>query len=91
MATDIKQTSRQVGPRIEYLEPRDLPAIGQAGVQTVYVLKERVVEHHHCQTGWNFSSFNEFMNKALALVAFICIGGLALAMLIMAYAVVLKL
>ena len=91
MATDIEQASRRVGPKIEYLEPRDLPTINQAGVQTVYVLKERVIEHRHSETGWNFSSFNEFMNKALAMVAFISIGGLALAMLIMAYAVVLKL
>jgi len=91
MATDIERTGRQVGPRIEYLEPKDLPTIGRAGVQTVYVLKERVIEHHHTQTGWNFSAFNEFMNKALAMVAFICVGGLALAMLIMAYAVVLQL
>jgi hypothetical protein len=88
MATDIEQVSRQVGPRIEYLEPRDLPTMNSRGVQTVYVLKERIVERHHTSTGWGFSAFNEFMNKALATIAFICIGGLALAMLIMAYAVV---
>ena len=86
MATDIEPVHRQVGPRIEYLEPQDLPHMHGHGVHTVYVLKERVIEHRH--TGWGFSAFNEFMNKALATFAFICIGGAALAMLIMAFAVV---
>ena len=88
MASDIERVSSQLGPKIEYLEPRDLPSMHAHGVHTVYVLKERVVEHHH--TGWGFGAFNEFMNKALATFAFVCIGGLALAMLIMAYAVVLQ-
>lgn len=86
MATNIKPAYRHLGPKIEYLEPRDLPTMHAHGVQTVYVLKEKVIEHHH--TGWGFSAFNEFMNKALATFAFICIGGMALAMLIMAFAVV---
>lgn len=86
MATDIERVHRQIGPKIEYLEPRDLPDMHANGVRTVYVLKEKVIEHHH--TGWGFGAFNEFMNKALATFAFICIGGLALAMLIVAFAVV---
>lgn len=94
MVRDLKpvypQSSyRDIGPKIEYLEPRELPAMQANGVHTVYVLKEKVVEHRH--TGWGFSAFNEFMNKALAIFAFICIGGVALAMLIMAFAVVSRL
>ncbi|MGI9417813.1 MAG: hypothetical protein ACR2RA_08255 [Geminicoccaceae bacterium] len=89
MATDIERMNHRLGPKIEYLEPRDLPTMHAHGVHTVYVLKERVIEHHH--TGWGFSAFNEFMNKALATIAFICIGGLALAMLITAFAVVSRL
>ena len=89
MATDINQVGGEVGPRIEYLEPQDLPTMRADGVRTVYVLREKVVQHHH--TGWGFSAFNEFMNKALAIFAFICIGGVALAMLIMAFAVVSRL
>ena len=89
MATDIEQVRGEVGPRIEYLEPKDLPVMRAEGIRTIYVLKEKIVEHHH--TGWGFSAFNEFMNKALATIAFICIGGLALAMLIMAFAVVSRL
>jgi len=85
MATDIEQVCGEVGPRIEYLEPKDLPAMHAEGVRTIYVLKEKIVEHHH--TGWGFSAFNEFMNKALAIFAFTCVGGVALAMLIMAFAV----
>ncbi len=89
MATDIKQVHGEVGPEIEYLEPRDLPAMHADGVRTIYVLKEKIVERHH--TGWGFNAFNEFMNKALAIFAFTCIGGVALAMLIMAFAVVSRL
>jgi hypothetical protein len=94
MVRDLKplypQSSyRDVGPKIEYLEPRELPATQANGVHTVYVLKEKVIEHRH--TGWGFSAFNEFMNKALATFAFVCIGGVALAMLIMAFAVVSRL
>ncbi|MEM8949672.1 MAG: hypothetical protein AAGA21_09555 [Pseudomonadota bacterium] len=89
MVTDIEQVRGEVGPRIEYLEPKDLPVMRAEGIRTVYVLKEKIIEHHH--TGWGFSAFNEFMNKALATVAFVCIGGLALAMLIAAYAVVSRL
>ena len=89
MATDIKQVRGEVGPKIEYLEPRDLPTMRTEGVRTIYVLREKVVEHHH--TGWGFSAFNEFMNKALATIAFLCIGGLGLAMLILAFAVVSRL
>ena len=85
MATDIEQAGREIGPKIEYLEPRDLPTMHADGVHTVYVLKERVIEHHH--SGWGFSAFNEFMNKALATFAFLCIGGVALALLIIAFAV----
>ena len=94
MATDIKQVHGEVGPKIEYLEPRDLPAMHADGVRTIYVLKERIVERHrseHYHTGWGFNAFNEFMNKALAIFAFICIGGVALAMLIMAFAIVSRL
>ncbi|MDH3660206.1 MAG: hypothetical protein OEU92_09275 [Alphaproteobacteria bacterium] len=94
MATDIEQVHGQIGPRIEYLEPRDLPTMHADGVRTIYVLKEKVVEHHHTDhhhSGWGFSAFNEFMNKALATFAFLCIGGVALAMLIMAFAVVSRL
>ncbi|MEZ5935052.1 MAG: hypothetical protein R3F54_24605 [Alphaproteobacteria bacterium] len=91
MATAIRQVQREVGPKIEYLEPRDRPAEHGDGIRTIYVLKERVIEHHHTHTGWGFSAFNEFMNKALATIAFICIGGLGLAMLIMAFAVVSRL
>ena len=86
MATDIEQVRGEVGPRIEYLDPKDLPTMHAEGVRTIYVLKEKIVEHHH--TGWGFSAFNEFMNKALAIFAFTCVGGVALAMLIMAFAVV---
>lgn len=89
MATDIEQVREEVGPRIEYLEPKDLPTMRAEGVRTIYVLKEKIVEHHH--TGWGFSAFNEFMNKALAIFAFTCIGGVALAILIMAFAVVTRL
>lgn len=87
MVNDIEPSYRHVGPKIEYLEPQDLPHMRGNGVHTVYVLKERVIEHRHTHTGWGFSAFNEFMNKALATFAFICIGGVALAMLIMAFAV----
>ena len=86
MAANIERVQGQLGPKIEYLEPRDLPTMHAEGVRTVYVLKEKVIEHRH--TGWGFSAFNEFMNKALAIFAFICIGGVALAMLILAFAVV---
>ena len=89
MATDIEQVRGEVRPRIEYLEPKDLPTMPAEGIRTIYVLKEKIVEHHH--TGWGFSAFNEFMNKALAIFAFTCIGGVALAMLIMAFAVVSRL
>ncbi len=89
MATDIEPAGRQIGPRIEYLEPQDLPTMGGRDVRTVYVLREKVIERHH--TGWGFDAFNEFMNKALAIFAFVCIGGVALAMLIMAFAVVSRL
>ncbi len=91
MATDIEQVRGEVGPRIEYLEPKDLPTMRAEGVRTIYVLKEKIVEHRHHHTGWGFSAFNEFMNKALAIFAFTCIGGVALAMLIMAFAVVSRL
>lgn len=94
MATNIKQMQGEVGPKIEYLEPRDLPTMHADGVRTIYVLKEKVIEHRHTEihdSGWGFSAFNEFMNKALAIFAFICIGGVALAMLIMAFAVVSRL
>ena len=89
MATNISHVQGEVGPKIEYLEPRDLPSMRTDGVRTIYVLKEKVIEHRH--TGWGFSAFNEFMNKALAIFAFVCIGGVALAMLIMAFAVVSRL
>jgi len=86
MAANIERVHGQLGPKIEYLEPRDLPTMHAEGVRTVYVLKEKVIEHRH--TGWGFSAFNEFMNKALATFAFICIAGVALAMLTLAFAVV---
>ena len=89
MATNIEQVRREVGPRVEYLEPKDLPTMRAEGIRTIYVLQEKIIEHHH--TGWGFSAFNEFMNKALAIFAFTCIGGVALAMLIMAFAVVSRL
>lgn len=91
MASNIQSAHRPIGPKIEYLEPQDLPHMHGHGVHTVYVLKERVIEHHRSHSGWGFSAFNEFMNKALATFAFICIGGVALAMLIMAFAVVSRL
>ena len=80
MATNINHVQGEVGPKIEYLEPRDLPTMHADGVRTIYVLKEKVIEHRH--TGWGFSAFNEFMNKALAIFAFVCIGGVALGLLI---------
>lgn len=86
MATDIQQVHGRLGPKVEYLQPQDLPGARADHVRTVYVLKEKVVEHHH--TGWGFSAFNEFMNKALATFVFLCVGGVALAMLILALAVV---
>ena len=43
---------------------------------TVYVLKKN--KSTSSATGWGFSAFNEFMNKALATFAFVCIGGVAL-------------
>lgn len=91
MAAAIRQVQREVGPKIEYLRPRDLPTGHGEGVRTIYVLKERVIEHHHDHAGVSFSAFNEFMNKALATVAFICIGGLGVAMLIAAFAVLSRL
>jgi|GEM_PF-5837161 len=91
MATDIERVHGQLGPKIEYLEPKDLPSMRADGVQTIYVMREKVIEHRHHHTGWGFGAFNEFMNKALAIFAFICIGGVALAMLIMAFAVVSRL
>lgn len=89
MATEIERASSHLGPKIEYLRPQDLPHLHAEGVRTVYVLKEKVIEHHH--TGWGFSAFNEFMNKALATFAFLCIGGLTLAILLAAFAVVSRL
>ncbi len=86
MATHLMRPARDLGPRVEYLQPGDLPDRSSGDVKTVYVLREKVIEHH--RTGWGFDSFNEFMNKALATFAFICIGGVALAMLILAFAVV---
>ena len=86
MAMPFARPVRDLGPKIEYLKPGDLPSRSPDDVKTVYVLREKVVEHHH--TGWGFDAFNEFMNKALAIFAFVCIGGVALAMLILAIAVV---
>jgi hypothetical protein len=86
MATNLTRPARHVGPRIEYLKPEDLPGRPAGDAKTVYVLREKVIERHH--TGWGFDAFNEFMNKALAIFAFVCIGGVALAMLILAFAVV---
>ncbi|MGI9505659.1 MAG: hypothetical protein ACR2RE_21695, partial [Geminicoccaceae bacterium] len=77
---------RDFGPKVEYLTPEDRPARSPDDAKTVYILREKVIEHH--RTGWGFDAFNEFMNKALATFAFICIGGVALAMLILAFAVV---
>ena len=89
MAAELERVHGRIGPKIEILEPRDLPPGRSDGARTIYVLKEKVIEHRH--TGWGFSAFNEFMNKALAIFAFICIGGVALAMLILAFAVVSRL
>lgn len=86
MATHLVRPARVLGPKVEYLKPEDLPNRSPDDVRTVYVLREKVIEHH--KTGWGFDSFNEFMNKALATFAFLCIGGVALAMLILALAVV---
>ncbi|MGI9436769.1 MAG: hypothetical protein ACR2Q4_18395 [Geminicoccaceae bacterium] len=86
MATHLTRPAHEVGPRVEYLKPEELRTEREADVRTVYVLREKIVERHH--TGWGFDAFNEFMNKALATFAFLCIGGVALAMLILALAVV---
>ncbi|MGI9491020.1 MAG: hypothetical protein ACR2QF_01195 [Geminicoccaceae bacterium] len=86
MATEIFRPARDLGPKVEYLKPGDLPSASPADGKTVYVLREKVIERHH--TGWGFDAFNEFMNKALATFAFVCIAGVALAMLILAFAVV---
>lgn len=86
MATHLVRPARDLGPKVEYLQPEDLPARSLDDVKTVYILREKVIEHH--RTGWGFDAFNEFMNKALATFAFVCIGGVALAMLILAFAVV---
>ncbi len=86
MATHLVRPARDLGPKVEYLKPEDLPARSQDQVRTVYVFREKVIERH--RTGWGFDAFNEFMNKALATFAFLCIGGVALAMLILAFAVV---
>jgi hypothetical protein len=85
MATRFVQAP-DLGPKVEYLRPEDLPSGRSDDVRTVYILREKVIEHH--KTGWGFDAFNEFMNKALATFAFVCIGGVALAMLILAFAVV---
>jgi hypothetical protein len=89
MAVYLERPSGRTGPKVEYLRPEEPTVRETDGVRTVYVLRERVIEHRH--TGWGFSAFNEFMNKALAVFAFVCIGGVALAMLIMAFAVVSRL
>ena len=86
MATHLVDRARDLGPRVEYLKPGDLPPRSSDDTKTVYILREKVIEHH--RTGWGFDAFNEFMNKALAIFAFVCIGGVALAMLILAFAVV---
>lgn len=89
MATQLLHPARDLGPKIEYLNPGELPDRSPEDMKTVYVLREKVVEHHH--TGWGFDAFNEFMNKALATFAFLCIAGVGLAMLILALAVVSRL
>ena len=89
MATHLLRPARELGPKVEYLRPEDHPDRRPEDAKTVYVLREKVIEHHH--TGWGFDAFNEFMNKALAVFAFVCIGGVALAMLILAFAVVSRL
>lgn len=92
MASNLARQARDLGPKIEYLRPEDLErrSFDRSGfpgeARTIYILRETVVEHRH--TGWGFDAFNEFMNKALAIFAFVCIGGVALAMLILALAVV---
>lgn len=86
MATHLVRPTRALGPKVEYLKPEETPSAKAADAKTVYIVREKVVEHHH--TGWGFDAFNEFMNKALATFAFVCIGGVALAMLILALAIV---
>lgn len=86
MASHLSRPVHHAGPRVEYLRPHELPTEPADDGKTVYVFREKIIERHH--TGWGFDAFNEFMNKALATFAFLCIGGVALAMLILALAVV---